>query len=367
MDVTQPLPWSAPTLVALRATQTRHVHAILLFGPAGIGKKAAALEFARWQLCESPNADGSACGHCSSCALMATRNHPDLRMVVPDALAHWRPVANDSDDDEGDVSNQSGPSEAEAEPDPARGRRRVSNEILLAQVQGWPDFFNLTTHRGGRRVVVAAPVESLHREAANFVLKMLEEPPPRSLLLLVSDQLDEVLPTIRSRCVLVRASVPTWAQSLTWLKQQGAADAEAELAAAGGAPLVALEGAAGRTNERSESELRQTLLKMLAQGGRLHPAEIAARIPARLEIAPAIALFQRWSADLLLFRATGKVRYHGAQAVAIARIATMLVPARVLLWWSELAQMRASAEHPLNSRLVVEAALLGYVRALSPA
>src|SRR5258706_1025996 len=265
MDVTRPLPWSAPTLAALRATQTRHAHAILLFGPAGIGKKATALEFARWQLCESPNADGSVCGRCSSCTLMATRNHPDLRMIVPDALAHWRPVAHDGDEDQGDDSEQSSSGEGESERDTTRSRKRVSNEILLAQVRGWPDFLNLTTHRGGRRVVVASPVESLNREAANFVLKMLEEPPPRSLLLLASDQLDEVLPTIRSRCVLVRATVPSWEQSLAWLRQQGVDDAESELAAAGGAPLAALEADGGRTSGRIESDLRIALLQMLAQ------------------------------------------------------------------------------------------------------
>ncbi|MCX8116073.1 MAG: DNA polymerase III subunit delta', partial [Burkholderiaceae bacterium] len=66
------------------------MHAILLHGGAGIGKKSLALDFAQSLLCESPVAGGQACGACSGCTLALSGNHPDLRIVVPDAMAELR-------------------------------------------------------------------------------------------------------------------------------------------------------------------------------------------------------------------------------------------------------------------------------------
>jgi DNA polymerase III subunit delta' len=89
-------------------------------------------------------------------------------------------------------------------------------------------------------VVVLAPAEAMNAVAANTLLKMLEEPPPATMFVLVSDALDDVLPTIRSRCVLVKVPVPEAAACLAWLAEQGVADPAAALALASGAPLAAL-------------------------------------------------------------------------------------------------------------------------------
>src|SRR4030095_13646968 len=118
-------------------------------------------------------------------------------------------------------------------------KSKPSREILIDQVRKISEFLAISSHRGGRRVVLLLPAEALNAPAANALLKVLEEPPPGVTFLAVSDQLDAVLPTILSRCVLLRAPIPSHTQALAWLQSNGVDRAEAEVAeAGGGAALV---------------------------------------------------------------------------------------------------------------------------------
>lgn len=348
-------PWIEQGWRSLQPLRQRGVHALLLHGAAGIGKKSLAFDLAAAMLCESPRPDGASCGTCASCALYAAGNHPDLRIIVPDALAALRPGSGD-----GDAAIDA---ESDGEADGGDGKsRRISREIKIGPIRALSDFMSIATHRAGLRIVILAPAEALNPPAANALLKMLEEPGPGSVFLLVSDALDEVLPTIRSRCVLVRLPGPPWDEALAWLRNQAIEDAQALLAAAGGAPLAAVEAARGEGG--LDREARALLLSLLAQGAGLSAAEVAARSPRALDVGAAIALFQRWGWDILAHRSAGIVRYHPAEQRAIAKIADRADPAALLRWCGELNRLRASADHPLNARLVIEAALLGYTSAL---
>jgi DNA polymerase-3 subunit delta' len=352
------LPWHAPAWQALQPLRDRGVHAVLLHGAAGIGKKSLALDVAHAALCEAPLAEGHACGSCAGCLLTAAGSHPDLRIVVPDSLAVWRASAADEDADE-DLG--AGEAEAEASAEGNGKAKRISREIRIDQVRGLADFVATSTHRGGQRVVVLAPAELLNSSAANALLKMLEEPPAGSLFLLATDALDEVLPTIRSRCVLMRVPAPAREEALRWLAAQEVEAPETALALAGGSPLLALDLAAG---EAGFAELRGTLAELLARGAQLTAAEVAARVPRTLAVDAALAQFQRWGWDLLALsaiRAPAAVRYHPAQSAVLGRVAAQTSAAAVLDWLARLAGYRASEDHPLNARLVVESALLDYL------
>lgn len=359
MALIRRLPWHGAAWAALRSLHAREVHAILLHGAAGIGKKSLALDFAQSLLCESPDAQGHACDACGGCILVLSGSHPDLRIVVPDAMAELRgPEA--SVDETADI-------EAETEdgvpslPKEARdGGKKASREIRIEQVRALADFFGVSTHRGGARVSVLAPAESLNQASANALLKMLEEPPPATRFVLISDSLDDVLPTIRSRCVLQRVAAPDRAVALQWLREQGVDDPEERLAAAGGAPLAAIE----ESERQLDEATRSGLLALLAQGPSLPPAEVAARVPRTLPLPAAITLFQRWGWDLLAYRAAERVRYHPRHKASIARIAAASTTEGLLGWLRSLGQMQATSSHPLNARLVVEAALFSYLETL---
>jgi DNA polymerase-3 subunit delta' len=347
------LPWHAAAWSELRAMHARQHHAVLLHGQAGIGKKGLALDFAASLLCESPPPEGRACGRCAGCLLFQSRNHPDLRIVVPDTLAWLRPLAAEEEGDESD----DGADDAE------RRTARVSREIKIEAVRSIGALVEISAHRAGMRVVFLSPAEALNAPAANALLKMLEEPPPRTVFLLTSDRVDDVLPTIRSRCLLVRVAPPAPDVAVRWLTAQGVPDAADALAAAGGAPLRVLEQFDDDGTGLSAETARQ-LIEALAQGARLDVIGIANRLPRSPAVGQLIDLFQRWAWDLLALRQTGRVRYHRKQREILSRLAASVTEARLLAWDDSLKQARATADHPLNARLVVEALLVEYVACL---
>jgi DNA polymerase III subunit delta' len=353
------LPWHAAAWHELQPLRARGVHAVLLHGAAGIGKKSLAIDLARALLCETPQASSHACGVCAGCQLTGAGSHPDLRIVVPDTMAAWRGTAADEEGDADEVVHEDIDPDANGEP--AGKAKRASREIRIEQVRALADFVTTSTHRGGSRVVMLAPAEALNTASANALLKMLEEPPAGSLFVLATDALDDVLPTIRSRCVLVRVAAPAPSQTVSWLKLQSVEDAETALAEAGGAPLLALAQAGGAG---LDPELRSMLAELLARGAQLSSAEVAARVPKTVPVGPALALFQRWGWDLLALstvRAPTAVRYHPRQSAVLARVSAQSEPAALLAWLGRLAGYRSSQDHPLNPRLVIEAALLDYI------
>jgi DNA polymerase-3 subunit delta' len=279
---------------------------------------------------------------------MEAGSHPDFRFVLPDALEALRPghAAEQIEDDDG-----------KAETEAVDKSTRASREIRVDQVRALGNFANLATHRGGLRVILIAPAEALNGPAANALLKLLEEPAARTLLLLVTDSIDELLPTIRSRCMLVRTEAPTWETGAAWLAEQGAANAETALAEAGGAPLLALEAA---TRGAVDAAWRERLLEALARGDAPDVAGIGRALPREIAVAPALALMQRWCWDLLGCRVAARVRYHRSHQAVISRLAGKVCEDRLWAWTAALNKAQASSEHPLNARLVVESMLLRY-------
>jgi DNA polymerase III delta' subunit len=203
-------PWQESSLRALLARRERFPHALLLAGPAGIGKSVYAQALAQGLLCESPR-DGLACGACPACNWFSQGNHPDFRQVVPAAV------------------------EEDEAPEPAEGTRETDKKSLVikvGQVREVADFMSLSTHRAGFRVLVLRPAEAMQAAAANALLKTLEEPPPTTAIVLVSDRPTRLLPTIRSRCQKLTLGMPSREAALAWLRAEGVEGAEEALALA---------------------------------------------------------------------------------------------------------------------------------------
>ncbi len=210
------LPWHRQPLRELLARRGRMPHALLIHGNQGIGKVEFAKAIAQSLLCEA-NEDGIACGKCAACGWFRDGNHPDFRVLLPDILAEettdTETVAEDADKKED----------------------KKSKEIRIDQIRAIGGFMTLSTHRDGFRILLIHPAETLNPNAANALLKTLEEPPARTLILLVTDQQNRLLATIRSRCQRVLLPAPTPEEALAWLSTQGVANAAPALAMAGGA------------------------------------------------------------------------------------------------------------------------------------
>lgn len=332
-------PWHRATLSKLLADRSRLPHALLVQGATGIGKTGFARSLAASVLCEAPR-EGLACGQCASCHWFSQGNHPDYREVVPEAAA----------DEEGEGGEAEGAT-------PAKAEKAKSLVIKIEQIRDIADFVSLTTHRAGYRVLVIRPAETLHPNAANALLKTLEEPPPHTLIVLVSDRPARLLPTIRSRCRVLDLRMPPREDALKWLRAESVEAPEAALAAAGGAPLLARELA-----QPEEAELRRRIVAQLSRPSGADPVEFAASVD-RAGVERFIYWMQTWVYDLLRVRFAGDPRHHTESAPALRARAKMADVAALFDLDRELMEARRLAAHPLNPRLLAEHLLMTYNRA----
>lgn len=331
------LPWHIEPLRELLSRRERLPHALLVYGRQGIGKVEFARALAQSLLCEAPE-EGLACGQCPACHWFDEHNHPDFRELFPEALAE--------DDTDGEEAV-----------DPDAKDKKKSREIKIEQIRNIADFMTLSTHRDGFRVLLVHPAEAMNLAAANALLKTLEEPPPRTAILLVTDSIGRLLATIKSRCQRILVPAPDEATALAWLTAQGAVDVDAALAAAGGAPLDAIAFA----DAEYQSQRRQ-FVQTLADTNADYLA--TAQAFEKADLVNVVTWLQTWVSDLALSRLTGQVRHHRDQKVALSRLATRLSLPALFRYESQLRQARRSIHHPLNARLLLEQLLISYAQAI---
>lgn len=307
-------PWNEPLLQAFRSRLERLPHALLVHGAPGVGKLALAERMAQLLLCEHADAARRPCGQCEGCRWFLGGNHPDFRRLEPEAIARQPVEMEEGEEGATDTS-------------PARRTKQPSLQIKIEQVRELADFLNLRSHRGRLRVALIHPAEDMNENAANALLKGLEEPPAGAIFVLVSHRPARLPPTIRSRCVALAVPLPPKEVALKWLAAQNVKDAERWLAYAGGAPLRALDYAA-------EAPLLERLLQ---SPGIVEDREGIERLTEALQ---KIAVDRAFSAFGLppKYR-TGKAAVSPDHARAWIRYAR---------WMGE---NRALSRHPLNPRL----------------
>lgn len=201
-------------------------HGWLLTGPRGVGKATLAWRIARFLLATPEADDGGLFGDAPPRpeTLDIPADHPVARRM----LALSEPRLH--------LMRRGGMGSTESEREKAVLEGRFSQVIRVDEVRELADFINLSAPDGGRRVVIVDSADELNTAAANALLKMLEEPPARTTLLLVSHQPARLLPTIRSRCRDLRLSPLGGDDLASALAQAGIEPAE------GAAALAELSG-----------------------------------------------------------------------------------------------------------------------------
>jgi DNA polymerase-3 subunit delta' len=335
--------WQEAAWMQIQQMRERMPHAILLHGMEGVGKVHFAEQFAQSLLCQNPVSNGSSCGKCGSCGWFTQYSHPDYRRVRPEILDEG---CDSDDDDVALVKDKKG----------AKPGKTPSKEIKIEQIRALADFMNVTTHRHGMRVIALYPAEALNSASSNALLKTLEEPPPRTVFLLVSNNIDRLLPTILSRCRKFALPMPSRLEALAWLKTQNLSDAEVWLAEQGGAPLAALASAQTETRELMDDFLEQLARPSIE--GALKTAERLQKVP----IPDLVGRLQRWLFDVFSVKFSCGIRYYPRYGKEISVLASK-VDVGDLLYALELAsERRAIAEHPLSAKLFIEDMLLEYAR-----
>jgi DNA polymerase-3 subunit delta' len=243
-------------------------HAYLFRGPEGVGKKRTALTLAAYINCKNP-LEQDACGRCPSCRKYFSGNHPDLILVEPDGAA-----------------------------------------IKIGQIRKLKHQLTFSPLEARVRVVILEDIHTMRREAANSLLKTLEEPAPGNLLILTADLAGEVLPTILSRCQIIPFGPLDHEKMAQVLMREN--DMEESLALT----LAALaEGSLGRAKilwQEDLLSLRQEVVEALLLGEH----DQAETIPNVFRLSEKVAalkenidefltLLRLWYRDLVLFSAGG--------------------------------------------------------------
>jgi DNA polymerase-3 subunit delta' len=335
-------PWQKDLWQRWTGLRARLPHAILLKGPQGIGKLDFAFNLAQSLLCEAPLPDGMACDNCPSCHWFDQETHPDFRLLQPDALSE----AEDAGEEEGK-------------------KKKPSRQISVDQIRSLAGFTSLSAHRGGHRVVLIHPAEAMNANAANALLKTLEEPSAHMLIILLSHKPQQLLPTILSRCMALSVPLPTPAESVAWLQQRGIKQPGVALALAGFAPLQAMRLAEAGTGAGDYVHF----LQEIRQPAQFDPFALAKHLEAlqRSEPAQVIHWLQQWCYDLGSANLTGKVRYNTEHTDLIKTLSKKINPISLFRYQQELLAARRSALHPLNPLLQLESLLLSYRQMMSVA
>lgn len=260
------LPWHhahwQKLLERLRAG--RLPHAILLAGPAGLGKVQFAAYLVGTLLCQTGAAAGRPCGQCRSCLLFAAHNHPDLRLVRP---------------------------------------LEEGKKIVVDQIREISHYLAQTAQFGGYKAVIIAPAELMNINAANSLLKTLEEPSGNTVLILVSAQPGRLPATILSRCQQLAFTPPNAEEGRHWLADRTGGDTDLDLllTLAEGAPLRALEMAESNVLPRRREVMRslQVLLK-----GEETPTAVAEQL-LKVGVQQTLNWLYNWVADMIRYRACG--------------------------------------------------------------
>jgi DNA polymerase-3 subunit delta' len=300
------------------AADDRVPGAILLLGPPGIGKRAVAEALATRLVCAAP-VDGDACGTCGQCTRVAAGTHPDVRIVVRD-----------------------------------EDRR----DVRIEQVRELSRWLALQPLMATRKVAIVDDAHCLNEHGQNALLKTLEEPPGRSVLILVSSSAALLLPTVRSRCQLVRLDpLPAETVARVLVTRGVAAERAAQLAAlADGSPgrALAMEG-------EPETRARERLLEALPRLRELDAKALSdlAQELSRGPLDAALATAVGWYRDVLdtALAANRPLRNPGA-APAVRAAAARLSPPALLRQLEAVCDTILDLEKNANRMLSFETMLL---------
>ena len=195
------LPWQVSQWGSLQQRRAQHKlpHALLFTGVEGVGKYGFAKHFAHSLLCSQ-----NLCGICKNCQLFNAGHHPDLMIISPEE--------NDK-------------------------------AIKVDAIRGIVKFVNHSAHLSAYKIVIINPADKMNLNAANALLKTLEEPNEKIILILITSRMMSLPATIRSRCQIISFTTPKREIALQWLQTQDIAKDSAELLLefAHGAPLKVID------------------------------------------------------------------------------------------------------------------------------
>ena len=297
-------------------------HAQILCGASGLGKREYAAALTGYLFCSSRK-NSLGCGECRNCRLILAEVHPDFLRVRPE---------------------------------------KPGSAIKVDEIRGLNNFVNRTAESGIAKVVLIEDADRMNRNAANALLKSLEEPPANTFFMLVSSREMKLPVTVRSRCQRINFSVPERGITVEWLQRQNSNSESCELPIllASGAPLAAQKLMSGEYKHK----YTQLFLSLdLLATGRSSPT-VEARSLGDLELTDLLSWVSSWVGNV--------VRAHSISSLEQAETGCNGLDKQVdgmsvtaLISFNDLVQQAykdAVAASNINKQLILENLLMSWQR-----
>ncbi len=308
-------PWQIADYNALAESFIqRQFNALLVYAGVNSGQEQLVQQLVNFMLCSQPS-NLQACGVCSACVLFREGNHPDYFVLC------------------GDDSEE----------------RKVL-QIKVEQIRELTTFANRSQHVSSCKIIVLPRISELNLNSANALLKILEEPPSNCFFILQADNLNQVLPTIKSRCFKYRLNLPSWQQALELVQLKS--NAEFWLRYFNGEPFFEVPLSDNQLEQYQQTLLKPSIESIFALSKDLDPKKIGMKT--------LVEFLLKWLADLLALRQNANLTYFAAHAPELQNLIPRLNLQKLFNLQEDLIFLNEWHAHPLNHKLQFENILYKY-------
>ncbi len=309
-------PWQEKAWIELNQGNAKQHHAYLFIGPLGSGLERFANIFATSLICQNLTDTKQACGKCQDCQWILSE-HPNLKVV-------------NNDDEEG-----------------------TSKNISIESIRNLKKFFELSSHSiGGNKVILINNAESLTLNAANALLKILEEPPENSYLILTTENISSLLPTIVSRCVMFKTPVPSIQAAESFLKMEGFENLCYQLPLFSNLPLDVIA-------HQSDSKLLTAMINEFEKGKDFELMAIESKWLAE-DFTETISLLQKWLYDIFLFKMTTKFHFFESKKENIKKLSDAADISKLLNLLKSVNKIKLISNKPINKDISFDNLMVEY-------
>ena len=338
--------WQQSDWQQLARDRNKQHHGLLINGQTGIGKREFALALCQYLLCaEVSEADNLPCGQCQNCRLFVAATHPDFHVLTSEMEAA-----------EGRLPLLSSYSNRYLESKKRDKKTKHSRIISIDQVRELIERFSTHAHISATKLALILPADCMNINAANALLKLLEEPPPDSVFILVTAHPSRLPATIRSRCMTHTLAKPDVESALALLAEHRPEQpAELALMLANGCPLEAQQLVDSGFLQHHQNCLNGFSAVVT---GRIGALELAGQLN-KLDFERLLIWFHRFVAELIKCCVTDvKPHWQGSISIDLKPVSVE----RLYRLYDRISYYRRIAREPLNEQLALEDLVLGFQR-----
>ena len=340
------LPWHQNDWDSLISNRDRLHHGALIKAAPGTGLREYALQLSQYLLCESPDLTTHVfCKTCQNCRLFEAGTHPDFHVVTSEyeSVNSRLPLLTSYSERFQDARERD-------------KKARPGRVISVDQVRKLISRFSTHTHISKTRVALVLPADRMNINAANALLKLLEEPPSESVLILATSEPSRLPKTILSRCVVFNLSTPEYDDSIDWLKNYiPQAECDSALNMSSNQPLHA------RTMYQSgELKEKQNYLTAMVQilENKRYPLDFAQKM-AKMEFDNMLLWLQNFIVELVIWKSMGRAPFWNASlTMSLSRISIN----RLYSLYDRICHYRKISRGSVNEQLAMEDLLISLQR-----